>query len=227
MVVNLVTQVVCGVPIVDGLFGRHVLLVERRLVRCEGHQRLLLVSVVEMSILEELDTVGVEHVLDWNLAIESTILLRLTAEPAIAGLEVRACDVAHGELVEALVDTATCFRHILELHLRRDCRVEVVIAGNLDRGCVVILLLIALGLVSRRCLQAAIWAIAERILCLREPVLIVGHLWVLVSSELIVCLHRRPGQDLSLAGRLGSHAVGGVCTSVLSGLLTEAEVLLA
>jgi len=49
---------------------------------------LLLVTVVEMSVFKELNTSGIELVDDWATCLESTVLLGLTAEAAIAGLEV-------------------------------------------------------------------------------------------------------------------------------------------
>ena len=62
--------------------------------------------MVEVGILEELNSTWVERVLDLSDLCKGAIVLALASEATVAWLEVRAGDVAHGELVESLVDRA-------------------------------------------------------------------------------------------------------------------------
>jgi len=71
--------------------------------------------MVEMSILKELNTLRRHNVLNSLLCVVCAILLTFAAETSVAGLKVRSSNVAHGQLVKAVVNFAASFGDILEL----------------------------------------------------------------------------------------------------------------
>lgn len=74
-------------------------------LHCAGiHHRHLFVAMVEVSVFKELNAIwaqGSSH--RTRGSVKGTLVLRLAVEAAIAGLEVRASDVARRHLVQTRV----------------------------------------------------------------------------------------------------------------------------
>ena len=132
MVVHVVAERERIVTVVDRLLARQVLGVERSSHAGVRHHWLLSVTMVEVSVLEELDAVLVKDVILSLGGLECSQVFRLASETAVAWLEMRASDVTHGHLIEALVDFASSLGGVLELDFGGDCAVEVIVTGNLD-----------------------------------------------------------------------------------------------
>jgi len=88
VVMHLVAQVVGNVTLVDTALSAHILRVERRLHGGLAGEGLLLITVIEVGIFEELDPVRVQRIVDSLTLGEDAIILALASEATIAGLEV-------------------------------------------------------------------------------------------------------------------------------------------
>ena len=94
------------VPIVDRGPARQIQLVMRGLLARLAEQRLATISVIEMSILKEADSLGAELVVPLRFCtLVGALVLGLAAEATVTGFKVRARDVGLGELVEARIDS--------------------------------------------------------------------------------------------------------------------------
>jgi len=91
-----------------------------------------LVAVAEVRFLEELYPIRTQAASLDTAADEGASVFGLALKVTIPRLEVRSSNVAHRELVQALVYLPSGLRNILELQLRRDGIAELVVAGNLD-----------------------------------------------------------------------------------------------
>ena len=100
VVVHLVAKGIGVVTFIDGALAGEIKLVMGWLLWGMSHQRLFPVGVVKVCLLKESDAVWAESSSTAGfVTLESTLVLRLTAEAAIARLEVGARDVWLGELV--------------------------------------------------------------------------------------------------------------------------------
>ena len=95
VVMNFMTLVVRSIALVDLDLPSHFLLIVSALHRGEGHHRLSLVGMVKVGLFHELFTIRAHRIINLRRRLlESKLLLGLSLETAIAGLEVRALDVA-------------------------------------------------------------------------------------------------------------------------------------
>lgn len=116
-VVNLVAQRERIVAVIDRFLAAHVQRHVCVLLRGVRQHALLPITVIEVSVFKESDALGAQGLCDVFLRLESSLILWLATEAAIAWLKVRACDVARRQDVKSSVELLTGTEGVLELSL--------------------------------------------------------------------------------------------------------------
>ena len=185
---DLVAQRPRIVPVINSRLTRYIAFIVALLhggIGVKGH---FSVSVVEMGTLEECDAIRTQtSIVPRPAFLKGTLVLRLTVETAIAGLEVRTGNVGGGQLIESSVDNLARLKGVLELHPGAHSRVELFLLSDHDR----------VGGHLRFILQALLVGVAQVVAevrsCVRESILVVRSLRDLVRAESIVSPKMGPG----------------------------------
>ena len=224
VIVHLVAQGIGVITFIDRALAREIKRIMGWLLWGERRQWLFPVSVVEMCFFKEGDALGAQAILlmslDGSTGLESSLVLGLTTETTISGLEMGARDVWLGKFVEPFVDLPWGTEGVLERHLGVYGCIETVVTSNLDwvRGH---LGLIRFALVIWSC----DWALAESAMSWCKPVRIVSGFRNSISAEFIVGFHMSPGDDLSTFSGCSTCADGCAWVELPWVLLTELKVL--